>query len=169
MTEHDIPLDAPPAPRLAAAVERFGEASVVERSLSLMAGNNEGDEFLLWVGGRHAEGILGGAPALYWPELWGLRALLHVWSDDAVEPVRTAFGDQAWRIREMACRVAAERGVTAADVAEPLLTDDVARVRAAAARAWPRIGGDPERLAALLRDPEIDVRRSAQQAIDAAR
>lgn len=139
------------------------------RSLSLLAGNNEGEDFLLYVGGEHARGILEGAPVLYWPELWGTRALLYVWNDSAVLAVTAALNNQAWRVREMATRVAAARGLEVAPILTELLTDEVARVRAAAARALGTVGADIEVLKPLLKDPEIDVRRGAQQAIDALR
>jgi HEAT repeat protein len=167
----DIPVDLPIEKRLAAAVERYGEATVVERAISLLAGNNEGEEFLLYVGGEHARGILGGAPPLYWPELWGTRALLYVWNDSAREAVVAALGNQAWRVREMAARVAAARDVSVTGALVGLVTDEVARVRAAAARALGGLGSldDIDAIRPLLKDPEIDVRRGAQQGIDAIR
>ena len=164
-----VPVDLPIEQRLAAAVAEYGENTVVLRSLSLIAGNNEGEDFLLYVGGEHARGILEGAPVLYWPELWGTRALLYVWNDSAVMAVTAALDNQAWRVREMAARVAAARGLEVEGILTGLLTDDVARVRAAAARALGAVGSDIEALTPLLKDPEIDVRRGAQQAIDALR
>ena len=167
----EVPVDLPIAPRLAAAVERFGEPTVVLRSLSLIAGNNEGDEFLLYVGGDHARGILNGAPPLYWPELWGTRALLYVWDDSAALAVTAALENQAWRVREMATRVAAARTLPVIEQLTTLLTDDVPRVRAAAARALGALGGAEQidSIRPLLKDGEIDVRRGAQQAIDQLR
>ena len=165
----DVPVDLPIEKRLAAAVAEFGEDTVVLRALSLLAGNNEGEDFLLYVGGEHARGILDGAPVLYWPELWGTRALLYVWNDTAVEAVIAALNNQAWRVREMATRVAVARGLAVEAVLTELLTDDVARVRAAAARALGAVGSDLEVLKPLLKDPDIEVRRGAQQAIDALR
>ena len=50
-----------------------------------------------------------------------------------------------------------------------LLVDEVARVRAAAARALGAIGEDVEVIRPLLKDPEIEVRRGAQLGIDAIR
>ena len=147
----------------------YGENTVVLRSLSLLAGNNEGDDFLLYVGGEHARGILEGAPVLYWPELWGTRALLYVWNDSAVLAVTAALNNQAWRVREMAARVAAARKLDVEPILTELLTDEVARVRGAAARALGVLGSNIEVIEPLLRDPEIDVRRGAQQAIAALR
>jgi len=171
--DQPVPLDATVESRLAAAVQRFGEADVVARSVALLSGANAGDEFLLWVGGRHAEGVLNGAPPLYWPEVWGARALLHAWDESATSvgaattAVRNGLRDAAWRVREMCARVVAVRSLPyPADVAA-LLTDDVARVRAAAARALGEVGSieDSEALSALFRDPDVDVRRRAGEAV----
>lgn len=167
--ESPVPVDLPIEKRLAAAVERYGEPAVVLRAVSLLAGNNEGEEFLLFVGGEHARGILDGAPVLYWPELWGTRALLYVWDDSAAEAVTAALHNQAWRVREMGARVAAARSLPVADALVGLLTDEVPRVRAAAARGLGVVGSDVDVIRPLLKDPEIDVRRGAQQGIDAIR
>jgi len=165
----DIDPALPIEQRIAAAVADLGEAGVVTRALALIAGQNAGEEFLLTVGGEHAQGILDGAPVLYWPELWGMRALLYVWNDTAVIAVTAGLQNQAWRVREMAARVAATRGLDVVPVLGELLTDDVARVRAAAARALGALGDDIQVITPLLKDPELDVRRGAQQGIDAIR
>lgn len=175
MSVHDDPhavnLELPIAARIAAASERHGEAVIVERAVSLIEGNNEGKEFLLIVGGEHAQGILDGAPVLYWPELWGTRALLHAWDDSAADAVRSALSNQAWRVREMATRVVATRRIEAHDQLVALLTDETARVRASAARALGTVGSadDIEAMSALVKDEDIEVRRSAQQSVEALR
>lgn len=171
MPDSTVPVELPIEKRIANAVELYGEEQVVRRSISLLAGNNEGEEFLLVVGGEHAQGILDGAPVLYWPELWGTRALLYVWDDSAEDAVKAALANQAWRVREMGARVAAARGLPVSGVLVGLLTDEVARVRAAAARALGQVGAkdDIEAIRPLLKDPEIDVRRGAQQGMDAIR
>ena len=170
-TDNSTDLDAPTEQRIAAAVNQWGEREVVDRSVALIGGLSAGDDFLLAVGGRHAEGVLKGAPVLYWPELWGTRALLYVWDDTAILAVRAALGNQAWRVREMGTRVAAARDLPLAPPITELLLDEVPRVRAAAARALGALGGASAVAAIrpLLKDPEIDVRRGAQQAIDALR
>ena len=162
-----VPLDDPTEARLAAAVTLWGEGEVATRAIALVGGYNAGDEFLVYVGGRHAQGILDGAPVLYWPELWGTRALLYVWHDSAVDAVGAALGNQAWRVREMATRVVATRQLEFVPVLVELLTDEVARVRAASARALGAVGSaaNLEDIRPLLKDPEIDVRRAAQQGI----
>ena len=175
MSEHDDPhavdLALPIAARIAAASERHGEDVIVERAVSLIEGNNEGKEFLLIVGGEHAQGILDGAPVLYWPELWGTRALLHAWNDSAADAVRAALSNQAWRVREMATRVVATRRVDAREQLVKLLADETPRVRASAARALGTVGtaDDVEAMSALVKDEDIEVRRSAQQAVEALR
>lgn len=166
-----VPVELPLEKRLAAAVERYGEANVVERALSLLAGNYEGEDFLLFVGGEHAQGILDGAPVLYWPELWGARALLYVWDESAAPAIIETLSNPAWRVREMGARVAAARELPAASALAGLLRDQVPRVRAAAARALGALGtaDDMAGIRPLLKDPEIEVRRAAQQSLDALR
>jgi hypothetical protein len=168
MTDHEVPLDASPQKRIEDAVALFGEKTVAERAASLLMGGNEGEEFLLWVGGRHAQGVLDGAPPLYWPEVWGARALTFVWDPAAATAVRRGLGDQAWRVREMCARVVFVRRLAETDALLALLDDEVARVRVAAARALGEVA-DPSsataKLTAALQDPEKDVRRAAHDAM----
>ena len=171
-----VPVELSPERRLAAAVERYGQRDVVTLALSLLAGNHESEEFLLYVGGAHAQGLLDGAPVLYWPELWGARALLHVWDESAIDDAAktlmiSALNNTAWRLREMGARLAATRGLPATSELVDLLTDDVPRVRAAAATALSTLGSADhiDAVRALLKDPEIDVRRAAQRSLDALR
>ncbi|HEX4058877.1 MAG TPA: HEAT repeat domain-containing protein [Galbitalea sp.] len=161
--ETEVPLDASPGDRIALAVARFGEADVADRAAALLTGHNEGTEFLLWVGGRHAKGILDGAPALYWPEVWGARTLLYAWVDSAASAIRDGLSNRAWRVREMCCRVVAARQLDLATELLPLLVDESPRVRANAARALGFVAEyeQAQRLKPLLKDPEMDVRRQA--------
>ena len=163
----DVPLDASPGDRIALAVNHFGEADVADRAAALLDGKNEGEEFLLWVGGRHAQGILDGAPALYWPEVWGARTLLYAWDNSASSAIRAGLSNQAWRVREMCCRVVAARGLVFPAELVALLRDETPRVRANAARALGFVGEFDQALAVrtLLKDPDIDVRRQAGAAI----
>ncbi|SKA96620.1 HEAT repeat-containing protein [Agreia bicolorata] len=153
--------------RIQAAVDSEGGTSVVLRARSLLEGGYEGEDFLRVVGGPHADGILAGAPSLYWPELWGARALNYVWSDAAAPAVIAGLGNQAWRVREMCAKVAALRSIAAPEALTALTTDDHARVRSAAARALAATGdaATQDTLEALLRDPDKDVRRTAQQSL----
>lgn len=167
----DVPLDLPIAARIRAAVERFGEPDTIDRAIALLAGANAGEEFLLYVGGEHAQGVLDGAPPLYWPELWGARTLLYVWSDSAIPSVAAGLSNQSWRVREMCLRVAAARQLEVVDRVVELTGDDSPRVRAAAMRALGTLGTSDhsETFSAGVRDADRDVRRAAQEARDAWR
>ncbi|WP_349898602.1 HEAT repeat domain-containing protein [Parafrigoribacterium soli] len=175
MTTDEIPLDAPLAARIAHAVDRYGEDRVIAMAVGLLSGRNEGDDILLYFGGRHARGVLDGAPPLYWPELWGARALTVVWPDAepgaATSAVLAGLGNQAWRVREMCAKVCAAHGVGDTDSLSALLADEVPRVRSAAARALAEIGTTEQldAIRALLKDADKDVRRAAQQSLDRLR
>src|SRR5450830_1806678 len=162
-----VPLDDSPADRIKVAVSRFGEKWVAERAASLLRGGNEGDEFLLWVGGRPAQGVLDGAPPLYWPEVWGARALNYVWDESCEPAVIAGLADRAWRVRAMCARVCLGRGIGGPESLAPLLGDENERVRIAGARAIAELGEaeNAPALTAMLRDPEKEVRRAAQQAL----
>lgn len=166
-----VPVDLPLERRLEAAVELYGEADVVARALGLMAGKNEGVDFLLYVGGEHAQGVLDGAPVLFWPELWGLRTLLYVWDDSAIAATIHSLNDPAWRVREMGARVIAARGLPAVAELTEALSDGVPRVRVAAARAIAAVGSPEDKgsIQKMLKDPMIEVRRGAQQSLDTLR
>jgi len=166
-TLSDIQPDDSPQKRVAAAIDALGEQEVVDRAIALLAGLNAGEEFLIVAGGPHAQGLLDGAPPLYWPEVWGARVLLYAWADNAKDAVAAGLQNQAWRVREMCARVAGTRGLDAAPLLRELLTDDVARVRSAGARAIGETGdsSDAELLTNLFKDEEVEVRRAAQQAI----
>jgi hypothetical protein len=169
-----IPLDEPLAARIAHAVERYGEPRVVALATGLLQARNAGDDILLYLGGRHAQGVLDGAPALYWPEVWGARAFMYVWgeeSDAAASAVLAGLGNQAWRVREMCAKVCAARAIGGPETLTVLLADEVARVRSAAARALAEVGHSEhlEQLRLLVKDRDKDVRRVAQQSLDRLR
>jgi len=167
----DLPIEEPPAARIAHAVKALGEDEVVARAIALLAGYNVGEEFLLYVGGTHAKGILDGAPPLYWPEVWGARALMYAWNDTARDAVLAGLTNQAWRVREMSAKVVAARSLPFVKSVSALATDEVARVRAQAARTLGEIAdaNSAETLTALLADSDIDVRRQAGPALAAVK
>ncbi|GAB3118833.1 HEAT repeat domain-containing protein [Glaciibacter psychrotolerans] len=167
----DIPLDLPTNERIQAAIAHYGEDVVSANAVTLLRAKNAGKDFLLYVGGRHALGILEGAPALYWPELWGARTLLHVWTDSAAPYVVVGLTNQAWRVREMCARVITLRELSVSPKLVRMTTDEVPRVRSAALNAL-AAQGTAEHLPAIeqrLRDPDKDVRRSARAARDVLR
>lgn len=167
MTDTEIRIEDPLAARIASAIERYGEDGLIRRAIGLLQGRNEGEDVLLYLGGRHARGILDGAPALYWPEVWGARALLHVWDGSAASAVLEGVQNQAWRVREMCLKVCAVRELGDTGLLKRRLTDENARVRAAAAHVVAVVGSGEDRslLEPLLRDPDKDVRRAAGEAL----
>lgn len=167
----NIPLDLPTGERIQAAVDHYGVDTVLRNALRLLRGNDAGKDFLLYAGGRHALGILDGAPRLYWPELWGARVFTHIWDDAAAPAVIAGLTNQAWRVREMCARVILVNSVPAADQLVALTTDDNARVRIAALRAL-GAQGTAEHLDTFkprLSDRDKSVRPIAQQSRDAIR
>ncbi|ROQ06734.1 hypothetical protein EDF54_1703 [Rathayibacter sp. PhB93] len=184
-SEPSVTLTDPLEERLRAQVAREGERAVALRSAALLTGGYEGEAFLLTVGGEHAAGVLQGAPSLYWPELWGARALLYVWDDTAADAVLAGLANPAWRVREMCARVCAERVLGGQKKLARLTTDEHARVRAAGARALVAAavagigsGRDAkgefaasveQTLTSMVRDPDKDVRRDVRAALDKLR
>ncbi len=77
----------------------------------------------------------------YWARVWAVRALLYIWDDSAASAVMRALGDEHWRVREMAAKVAGRHEMgEAADALGRMLGDDVERVRIAAVRALATVG-----------------------------
>lgn len=167
----DIPIDLPTGERLQYAIRHYGEQVVEQKAIALLRGENAGKDFLLYAGGRHGLGILDGAPPLYWPELWGARALLFVWDDSAAPLVIAGLSDRAWRVREMCARVVLERNLPAASELVRLTTDENPRVRSAALRALAAQGTAEHHstIAQRFSDPDKSVRPVAQQARDTLR
>jgi HEAT repeat protein len=118
---------------------RRGEGEVVARCVSLLSGGDTELDFARAIGGPAADSALGRHPRRdqrYFLRVWAARALLYAWDDIAAEAVIAAMDDEAWRVREMAAKVVARRGLGEALAAVAALQQDpVPRVRAAAARA----------------------------------
>jgi len=119
--------------------ERRGEDQVVARCVALLRGGETDLEFARAIGGPAADSVLGPHPRRdqrYFLRVWAARALLYAWDDAAAKAVIAAADDEAWRVREMAAKVVARRGLGEALAAVAALQQDpVPRVRAAAARA----------------------------------
>ena len=79
------------------------------------------------------------ADEMLWLRVWATRGLLWAWDGRAVDSLRGALLDDAWRVREMAAKVVARHlvGDLLTNVAT-LRGDPVARVRHAAERAVTR-------------------------------
>jgi hypothetical protein len=115
---------------------RRGPAEVVAGCVELLRGREADAALVFAIGGPAADGVLGGGQQ-YWLRVWAARALLYAWDEGeaARQAVLDALADEAWRVREMAAKVAARRllGEALVAVAE-LRNDPVARVRTAAER-----------------------------------
>jgi hypothetical protein len=127
-----------PRQSIEAECARRGRVAVVRGCVDLVLGDEADPDLLVALGGPGAGKFLDGREHVdsYWLRVWGARGLLWVWDDRALEALRHALGDEAWRVREMAVKVAARHGVgdVLPEVAG-LRDDPVPRVREAARRA----------------------------------
>jgi HEAT repeat protein len=124
--------------------QRRGLPAVVSGCVDLLNGKPVDDELILALGGPPAEWVRTGESSgpPYWLRVWAARGLLYAWDDSARAAVLRALDDKAWRVRDMALKVVARRGIQeAADQVERLRDDPSARVRASAARAQQAIEG----------------------------
>jgi HEAT repeats len=128
-----------PRQSILAECDRRGRPAVIAGCISLLDGEDADDQLILALAGPHAANVLAGAEggrSGYWPRVWAVRGLLHVWGDEAAPAIVRAAGDEHWRVREMAAKVIAAHQVgDALDAAAALRDDPVPRVRAAADRA----------------------------------
>ena len=130
-----------PTPRQSVEIEcaRRGTAQVVAGCVALLQGQHVDDDFILALGGPAGHRVLDDGPEQrnqYWRRVWGARGLLYAWTDAAQGAVVASLGDDHWRVREMAAKVVAKRGIgRALDPVAALRSDPVPRVRAAAERA----------------------------------
>lgn len=130
-----------PKERVAAEVARRGHDAVVADCRALLRGSTDLSR-VRPLTGPAADKYADGAEHtdLYWFRVWALRALLWEWDPAATPDVRAAMADEAWRVREMAAKVAARHLAGAATPELVRLRDDpVPRVRDAAQRALLRI------------------------------
>jgi hypothetical protein len=135
-----VPSTAWPGPRrsVESLASDLGPDAVVSACLELLAGREVDGRIVQALGGPPAQwAVAGGPPGPdYWLRVWALRGLLWLWADRASAAVVVALEDEAWRVREMAAKVAARHRVDVAlDALLMLRADPVARVRAAASRA----------------------------------
>ena len=141
-------MDATPRMRVAAACERLGTEDVIDRCLNLLAGGEASPEFLITLGGTPARRLLAeGLPASqeYWLRVWAARGLLWAGPGSDVARLRVGLRDEAWRVREMTCKVIARHRVDELlEGVERLETDSNSRVQEAAKRAARRIMSDYE-------------------------
>jgi HEAT repeat protein len=159
----------------------YGTDEVVRWCIDLLTGEAAYDDpdrpSVLWLAGAAAAaqlrlGRLAERGADFWPRVWAVRALRYAWTPLAAGPVRDALADPAWRVREMAAKVARLRELgEAGDAVAALVHDDPPRLRAAAVRALGTVGEAEHAPAihAAADDPDPAVRRAADQALDELR
>lgn len=110
---------------------------------ALVRGEDADAELVLVLGGPPARKFLDGQAHDddYWLRVWGLRGLLWLWSPDALPELRNALTDPAWRVREMAVKVATRHQVEdVVEVAVTLQNDPTTRVRQQAHRYLMQVG-----------------------------
>lgn len=118
---------------------------MIEGCRALVRGEDGDAGLILVLGGPPARTLLDGQPHAdeYWLRVWGLRGLLWVWSPVALPELRVALTDSAWRVREMALKVATRNQVEdVVEVAATLQSDPVTRVRQQANRYLMLVGRD---------------------------
>jgi HEAT repeat protein len=119
-----------------------GRSVVVAGCVDLLAGKDVDPSLVYALGGPPARWAVSGGEGGpdYWLRVWAARGLLWAWDDSAGPALEQALSDPAWRVREMAAKVAGRH--RHGDLLQPLerLRDDPhQRVRAAAERAVSRI------------------------------
>jgi HEAT repeat protein len=140
-----VPQESTPRARVAAAVARDGEPAVVDGCVALLRGSTTDAALVATIGGASADQVMAGregGPDGYWPRTWALRALLYAWDPVAEDALVEACHDDHWRVREMAVKVIARRGLASAEVRAAVATmihDENPRVAKAAARAVARL------------------------------
>ncbi len=127
-----------PRQSIEAECNRRGRDNVVAGCMALICGGKTDAGLLFALAGPGAAKFLNGGPHddVYWLRVWGARGLLWAWDGTALEALKLALGDDAWRVREIALKVVARHYIdeVVSQVVE-LRNDPIARVRAAAQRA----------------------------------
>lgn len=135
--------EATPRRRVEAQCADRGTQAVVSGCVALLGGDRSDRQLIISLGGSSARQMLLGnsrADEMLWLRVWATRGLLWAWDGTAVDALRGALLDDAWRVREMAAKVVARHlvGDLLTNVAN-LREDPVARVRHAAERAVARL------------------------------
>lgn len=128
-----------PRERIEAECARRGKAAFVAGCIALLEDRDTDGDLIVALGGPPALWAVGAGVEgpRYWRRVWAARGLLWAWDDVALPAILSALHDDAWRVREMAAKVAARHAVGDAIPTLLLLrdADPVPRVRAAADRA----------------------------------
>lgn len=115
---------------------------VIAGCIDLLNGRDVDPTLIYALGGPPARWPVSGGESGpdYWLRVWATRGLLWAWDDSALPTLEKALRDPAWRVREMAVRVAGRHQLDDLLQAVEHLRDDAnRRVRVAAERAVVRI------------------------------
>jgi hypothetical protein len=127
-----------PRQRIEEHAQTLGQPAFAMACARILDGQDADPQMLRVLAGRSASWFVSNEDDRndYWQRVWAARGLLWAWHEAALPSLLRAFEDDAWRVREMALKVAARHRVgDALDRATALRGDGVARVRAAATRA----------------------------------
>lgn len=115
-----------------------GKAAFVDGCRAILRGEDVDADLIVALGGPPARWARAGTEPgpEYWTRVWAARGLLWAWDDEAYAEIGAALDDDAWRVREMAVKVASRHrlGDLIPHVAA-LQGDPVRRVSRAAERA----------------------------------
>ncbi len=117
---------------------RRGRRAVADGCARLIAGDYDDESLIRALGGPGADKFFDGFTHddQYWFRVWGIRGLMWAWDDSAADAVTMAFGDESWRVRELAAKVVARHLLgDALPAVAALRSDPIPRVRVAAERA----------------------------------
>jgi hypothetical protein len=131
-----------PRERIQAAAAALGPTAFVAGCVGLLRGDDGDPELVQALGGPGTSHVLVDATGKnrYWLRVWAARGLLWAWDPEATAALGAALDDEAWRVREMACKVVARHALDdLLDEVLALRNDPVPRVRAAASRAVVRL------------------------------
>ena len=124
---------------------RRGRSALVDGCIAILQGRADqvDDALIVALAGPAARPVLTGefrGDGAMWKRVWAARGLLWAWEERAAGALGLALSDDAWRVREMAVKVARRHlvGEVLPSVAA-LQSDSVQRVRRAAADAVERI------------------------------
>jgi HEAT repeat protein len=167
-----------PAARVKELARTAGEGKVTDWAGELLTASVVADDpdypSIVWLGGAHAQALINNNQLddpthRYWVRVWAARALLHLWSPAQATAVVSALGDDAWRVREMAAKVARKHEVgEAAEALAALVGDPQPRVRAASALAIGDVGEaeHADVLLTLTKDPDDTVSTAATRGLE---
>ena len=132
-----------PRERIQRECLRRGKEALVLDCVHLLTGGEVDEALVVVLGGAHARALLATGvrePDEYWLRVWAARGLMWAWDDVATDAICAALNDEAWRVREMACKVVGRNNVgDALPTVAHLMSDASPRVQTAARRAVERL------------------------------